>query len=145
MDRNECPSFSLLSAHHDGELSKQENVVVESHLRGCAGCRAQVAELRELSQAFRSPRIAIQPIDVVGQVRRGIAEKTASAPRQRSGIGLVPIALAASIVLGLGVTLGSRLASPLHPSDLSTAARLAPFGAVPPGNICLDYPTCYSR
>lgn len=145
MDRRECPGDMMLSAHLDDELNATQRAAVQAHLRVCDFCASQVAEMRELSLALRSSRAAIPPIDVVEQVRWRIAEHALGRGRRRAAIGLVPLALAASIVLGIGVTLGSRLANPLPTADVSTAARLAPFGAVPPGNVCLNYPSCYRR
>src|SRR3972149_2557969 len=36
---------TLLTAFHDGELPAAERVRVEEHLRGCAECRALLADL----------------------------------------------------------------------------------------------------
>lgn len=146
MDRDECPGFDVLSAHLDGALSSAEDgAALEEHLRLCTACRTQLVEMRELSHALGASAEAIPPIDVVEQVRYRIAGQGATEKSRRQAIGFVPLALAASIVLGFGVTLGTRLVSQVPPADLSTTVRLAPFGAVPPGNVCLNYPRCYRR
>lgn len=145
MVSSECPGFTELSAYMDDEVSAEESAELEAHLSICPVCSNQAAELRGLSHTMRVSPAFIPPIDVVEQVRWRVAPRTVSEQRQHAVFGLLPLALAASIILGLGVTLGSRLANPIPLADLSTAARLAPFGAVPPGNVCLNYPTCYSR
>jgi hypothetical protein len=42
-----------LSAYHDGELSIEEQVALEGHLRQCAGCREEVRDLQSLSSMIR--------------------------------------------------------------------------------------------
>lgn len=145
MERSECPSFADLSAHLDGELGAKQRVVVEGHLRECSHCRNEVSRLRALSNTLGTSHASIAPIDIVEQVRERVANQSRDVARRHSLLGLVPLALTASILLGIGINLGSRLANPLPMADLSTAARMAPFVAVPPGNVCLNYPTCYLR
>lgn len=41
--------IDLLSAYHDGELSTNQRAQVEAHLRTCAACREQLAQLQALS------------------------------------------------------------------------------------------------
>lgn len=40
----------LLSAYHDGELPAEQRVALEVHLESCAGCAAELVELRRLSE-----------------------------------------------------------------------------------------------
>lgn len=145
MERSECPDFADLSACIDGELGADRRIAVEEHLRGCDECRHQVGELHSVSRAMRASLEGIAAIDVVEQVRWRVSEQSRDVARRYSAFGLVPLALTASLILGVGVTLGSRLASPVPSADLWTAARMAPFVAVPPGNVCLNYPSCYLR
>jgi hypothetical protein len=43
-----------LSAYHDGELTIEEQVAVEGHLRECAACREEARDLRALSSVIRA-------------------------------------------------------------------------------------------
>jgi hypothetical protein len=51
-----------LSAYHDGELPTCEQVAVESHLRDCARCAIDAAELDDVGEALRmgAGRLALQ-------------------------------------------------------------------------------------
>ena len=44
----------VLNAYHDGELTMDQQVAVQSHLRGCAGCRAERRRLRDIGTLLRA-------------------------------------------------------------------------------------------
>ncbi len=44
----------VLNAYHDGELAMDQQVAVQSHLRGCAGCGAERRRLREIGTLLRT-------------------------------------------------------------------------------------------
>ncbi|MCA1585058.1 MAG: zf-HC2 domain-containing protein [Acidobacteria bacterium] len=43
-----------LAAYHDGELSIEEQVLIQGHLRDCIACAIEAAELEELSEGLRA-------------------------------------------------------------------------------------------
>ena len=50
-----CPDTRrVLNAYHDGELTMDQQVAVQSHLRGCAGCRAERRRLRDIGTLLRA-------------------------------------------------------------------------------------------
>jgi hypothetical protein len=51
-----------LSAYHDDELSVNEQIAVEHHLRDCGGCRTEADELRAIGEALRGSAAAINPL-----------------------------------------------------------------------------------
>ncbi len=76
-----------LSAFHDGELPVDEQVMVESHLRGCPSCASETDELVSLGEMIRSASaLPIGPEDLVsfqqGVESRLAAEQEASVPSQ---------------------------------------------------------------
>lgn len=48
----DCQERVRLDAYHDGELTPAERSDVESHLRGCSSCVAELAATRRTSGAF---------------------------------------------------------------------------------------------
>src|SRR5262249_57334743 len=51
---NCAQSRPLLGAHLDNELDVRTSLELEAHLRDCAACRAELAELRALGEAARA-------------------------------------------------------------------------------------------
>jgi len=49
---SEC-DLQILSAYHDGELADADRIRVESHLRECASCAAELAAIGESSRLLR--------------------------------------------------------------------------------------------
>jgi anti-sigma factor RsiW len=49
---DDCENRVRLNAYHDGELSPAERSDVESHLRDCPSCAAELAVIRRMSAAF---------------------------------------------------------------------------------------------
>jgi anti-sigma factor RsiW len=88
----------------EDELPRREAAEVESHLAGCADCRAELAIARRLREALRTglPMLACPP-EVTARVL-AIAREEAAAPRRwRSwlGTGTLRPALAAAALLAL--------------------------------------------
>jgi len=69
-----------LNGYVDGELHPMECRAVESHLEGCAGCRAEVALLRLVA---RSLRLAPQPEPSEAMRQRLLARVAAELPLRR--------------------------------------------------------------
>jgi hypothetical protein len=105
-----------LHAYLDGELSALERAGLETHLAGCAACRARLEEERDLLERAQ------------GLLARAAPPAASLPPRRRAGgAGIarplprwLPLAWAASVLLALG---GGWLARGRSPSG---AAVLAP-------------------
>ncbi len=96
---------------------------LESHMAGCAHCRAQWELLRAAEQALRVPRAAPAPEGMLGDFRRRLAhESPAAHPTRRPWGWLWPTTslAAAGAVAVLAVTL--NLQAPLIPGKTSSSA-----------------------
>jgi anti-sigma factor RsiW len=85
----------------DGELSQLESALLEAHLRRCAACAVQVAEIRALTAAIREA-----PLE---QPQEPAFVPTPAREPSRSGTLAVRIAIAATLAAlagGLGVVAG---------------------------------------
>lgn len=145
MNEENCPDFDTLSAYADGELDQPDRALLETHLDGCDECRRDYQRLQQLHMDFSALRTEPLEIDMVAQVRARI--EAPCHDRGRIGwlpIGLIPFALAASLALVVGIELGSKLTVEHGTVDVASAARLAPFSAMPPGNVCLGHSSCYN-
>lgn len=68
MRQHQCHDVRrLLEACHDGELSTDEQVAVQSHLYECVACTLEVAALEELSESLRHTASSLcAPNDALG-------------------------------------------------------------------------------
>src|SRR6266849_6696650 len=65
---------TLLGRLHDGELEPAERSPVESHLRNCAACRAELVRIRELSELTAALNEPEPPGDLWNRVAGGLAK-----------------------------------------------------------------------
>ena len=145
MNTENCPDFETLSAYADGEISQPDRALVEGHMKDCDHCMRDYLRLQSLHDDFAPLRTELPKIDIVTTVRSRV-EAPCSRER-RTGwlpIGLIPFSLAASLALVVGIELGSLLTVNNSPVDVASAARMAPFSAIPPGNVCLGHTSCYT-
>ncbi|MEE2663206.1 MAG: anti-sigma factor [Myxococcota bacterium] len=130
----------------EGDLALDKRAVFDAHLDGCAECRAEAEELREIPNLLRKlPDVEPPPMlaaDVMRRIRLGEATPTLG-DRIRSllselaspGIAIPTGAMLAAFVLAL--TSGQFQLSGTtsrEPAELSSAQRLAP---IPPGAAAL--------
>src|SRR5688572_17690814 len=99
-----CPSIDpLLIRYVDGDLSGNDRRVVDEHLQDCPPCRARVSmeqEVHDLLQKRRASLRANGAPDSVHARCAALAASGAAEPRSRAwGVGLAPIAVAASLVM----------------------------------------------
>ena len=101
--RNDGDDFTLrLHAYADGELDEDEARLVEAHLETCAGCRAELAAIRELKIALHGLDLSdAAPAGLAADIQRRIAMTQA---RQRTiwtgaGGGLLAACLAGAFLL----------------------------------------------
>lgn len=116
------PDEGRLQAHLDGELSQEENRLVEEHLGACATCRGIVGELEVLAdRAARAVAVVDPPATDVDEalwdVRRRRAGRRTGGHRRR-------VAAAASFILL--VAAGAAAAVPGSPIRAWIEARLDP-------------------
>jgi len=88
-----CPNAEILAAYVERTLSSRERASCESHLAGCLGCQALVAELVRLSEDD-------EPVGI--QTAAAPSARAATAPRFRWA--WAGSALAAVLVVGLWYT-----------------------------------------
>lgn len=69
-----CDQLHLIHAYHDGELSPERAGEVESHMRGCAVCEAELASLRAMSLRLRAIALPAMPVDLPARVRAKFAD-----------------------------------------------------------------------
>lgn len=95
----DCRSFALrVDDWLDGRLSLAERQSMQSHLLSCPGCRRGYEDAGALRAALRTlPAPALRP----GFAGQALAKAAAAPARGRQAV--LGMALAASVVLGLGV------------------------------------------
>ena len=73
-----CHEFEgLIALHIEGDLDGTERQRVESHLRGCPGCRSLAEELRESQASFKSMRQDVADQAALSSVRARVLENVA--------------------------------------------------------------------
>ncbi len=55
---SECEFSKMLSRFHDSELLPEQGRIVETHLRDCAVCSAELEQLQIMSQSLRAQAVA---------------------------------------------------------------------------------------
>jgi anti-sigma factor RsiW len=83
-----------LEAYVDGELSPERTVLLEQHLAGCEGCRAELARLQAVVAALESWPLVAEPAQLTARVMAHV--------RPRPGVS--PSAPLPSTMLGTGRT-----------------------------------------
>lgn len=115
----------LIDAYLDGELGLERNLEVEAHLAACPLCRADHEARRAVSAAVKAhaPYYAA-PAGLRRSVMDGVGAAPAAAPRpaRRPKAWLRPLALAASLLVAVG--LGAGVATwRLQPGDGDLVAQ----------------------
>jgi anti-sigma factor RsiW len=141
--KDNCVDHETLSAYADGELEGAAAQQVAAHLSMCADCAARMEELRQLQALFAPLREEWAPINVVDAVCARVVQEPACRWGWRQ-LAVVPFVLLSFASLLLGAKLGTQLMAPQQPS-VAVSVRLAPFAAVPPGNLCIGHASCYSK
>lgn len=102
-----CDQLHLIHAYHDGELSPERAREVESHMRGCAVCVAELASLRAMSLRLRAIAVPAMPAELPAQVRASLADVPDKAALRLASwlTAAAAMVIAASLVwLGTGST-----------------------------------------
>jgi anti-sigma factor RsiW len=101
-----CPDMEVrLNEYVDGTLATHERAAVEAHLAGCAGCRAAVAELRQLVADARGLPRSIEPQrDLWGGVTARLGDRgRASGWWRERTFWAGALVAAATLVLAFGI------------------------------------------
>jgi len=123
----------------DGTLSGDEAREVETHLAGCASCREQERQLRQvLAQAVALPRSVQPPRDLWPEISRRIESERAWTWARLGLDGWAPLAAAAAVMIGTFAVLVHHRGPELPhavvipgPGDGTYAARPATVGIDP--------------
>src|SRR5262245_49453623 len=94
-----CESH-LLSAFFDGELPLADQSRVETHLRDCATCAAELRAIRESSQLLRAHRFIDLSQEELSDLHRAIDDASDERPILRLGLTLGTLAASILIVSG---------------------------------------------
>ena len=130
-----CDEVRLaLPEHLLGTLASEDDAAVRRHLRGCAACRRELAQLGEgLSTFARAAHQAEPPADLKDRVLQAVAEERA-ASGQRAGDAVRPVAtrgprrmrarmLAVAAAVAIAATSGWAVAQSIRASNLSERAH----------------------
>src|SRR5438874_168010 len=63
-----CDRENQLHAYYDDELNPSERAAFEAHLHDCADCRAQLAELRALSQFMQNAALPVMAATLSNEI-----------------------------------------------------------------------------
>ena len=102
------------SARLDNELSELENARLDAHLRGCAECRAYVAEIGAIAVRLRGAALQRPSVGVVLPRRRRV-----SGARMQAAVAAAAVAVVAAVA-GSSFTLGHVLRGHGSPAEAGT-------------------------
>jgi len=114
----------MVDAYVDGELSATENAAFEQALAVCPDCRARLESTREMSRLLRSLPAEPAPDLLSARIEREL-RSIAGRPREREREHVRWLAMAASLILALGV--GWIGGSMLGPGTRETDELLAGY------------------
>jgi anti-sigma factor RsiW len=94
----------LLGAHHDHELDARTSLEIEAHLRDCAACRAEIADLRALGEAARAHLERFEPSPAfVARAAAAVRPPPRRRPWLAAGAALAAAAVLLLLLLPRGV------------------------------------------
>lgn len=98
----------LLPLYADGIASPSEIRLVEAHLPGCAGCRAELSWIQATHAALASRPVAVPPPDLHGRIAQAIAASSAAPVTLRPArvFSLRPAYAAAASLTAAGIAFG---------------------------------------
>lgn len=88
------PSDATLSRYADGDLGKEEETILATHLARCSGCKRRLAEILEIKDLAES----IEPVAVPPGLLAGVRERIAASEARKTP------GLWRGIVLGFAVS-----------------------------------------
>ena len=146
MDDMHLPDIhDLVGAYAVDALDDDERRAYETHLEGCAECRAELDRLREPVTALaESASVAPPPAlkeRVMAEVRRDTAPVVPLETRRRGRPGWAALAVAALAALVLGVVAVVQTMARNDLSGPSSVVAAAEAAATEPGSIVADFET----
>lgn len=121
-----CEEFALLMSQSlDGELSYEEELLLQDHLQGCPACRELFQELSELQASFSSMTLSPPPslhARIMEQIKQEATNLTASQAndnriRPVKGYRRYATTAAALVILVSAVVFGANKLCPPHPVE----------------------------
>jgi anti-sigma factor RsiW len=123
-----CEQTQSIHAYHDGELSPERAAAVESHLRGCPACEAELASLRATTARLRfAPRPRLDAA-FLAQLHTRIdthAKAGDEAGAFRMASWLTATAAAIAVACTVHLMTGGTTAQAATPAAWETTAMLA--------------------
>lgn len=121
------PIRDLLPEYALGVLEAEEVVTVEEHLRSCAGCRREAADL---SAGAAAVALALPPVspsaDTESRLLRAIRGRVGTQPRRRRAAAAFAVAASLAVTaLGFGAAMAGRAERFEERASRAEASRLA--------------------
>ena len=119
-----------LNAYLDGELSQRTAAGVREHLEVCAQCAGELAEMERLNRALGADLGVERSLGLAVRIRRRAQERAAR--RQPVPIGALlrvrlATAVAAVLVMGVGVTIGGLMSSSVSAIEVAREGAWGPM------------------
>ena len=132
-----------LVAYIDGELDKEQELLVKRHLLKCAKCKKEADLLNKTSYILKSERRLVPSEEFEANLWRRIrfAEKRETAPHflRRVAYLILPAAVAAALIIG--VMIGNLVGKVIPPQNVNleeeylSSIGLDSFQDFPPGSL----------
>jgi anti-sigma factor RsiW len=137
MKHEDCSRLAWVNRLHDGELSEAERAQVESHLRGCEQCQAELEGLGRLStQLLAMPAAPTLSGDSMSRLHEQAEQHLAMADQSLRRFAEILSGLAAAVLIMSSVWLmragDVAAAEPVAPWEAAAASLRAPVAAPSP-------------
>jgi len=114
-------NVSLIQDAIDGELADQARAELDRHVAGCPACRLLRADLEEIARVSDDLPLHAPRPQVWSGIARRLAEEQAARPRPFWTGARVMLAMAATLVVGVGASLWVLRAPALAPAGTRAA------------------------
>lgn len=120
-----CPESRLaIDALLDGEIEREEEILLRSHLAGCPPCGRELEERRLLSATLgRAFGGALDEVSPRAGERERLAERMAALPRYRAALA-GRLAAAAMVVFAVGVAVTAAFAGKPSSEQVAVAEKI---------------------
>jgi anti-sigma factor RsiW len=133
-----CSKTKLISVYFDGELSAEDEDILELHIRGCRDCAGDLEELQKIHELFADAEAFKAPYGFSTRVLTNIrAKETGSFGGFVHILAKSAEGFAVLVLIVVGIILGSFLSKPFAPERGNVVASLSldVFEPVPPDSV----------